>query len=554
MTMQPMAPPGHASYKFGGTPARATAPEILTARPDPPPWALYTAAGDAYPVISVDRFGNLYVYGVPVSAGSSGTPDWVNVLDFGATPGSTPVDSTAAFQAAFASGLPVYAPAGQYWFAGSLQWVENLIFFGDSAGTFPGDPEPDDTPGTTILTRMADANVDLIQIPDGTNYGRMVDIAIDGNKTQNTAGYGINIKDGAAGQETQIMFLRCYIHDNPYSNIYLGNNRRGSKLLFSQWQQSATGDGITVAGSDNHIRGNNIGSNGRAGIALGTTTTQNWAGAVSGGGSSDVSHVIGNDIFLNDVGIALAEGCVSALVINNGIDRNNLQGITVYDGDTNAILGNTLHSNSQAETETYAHIDLYSNVTQVAIDGNVFAPLDGGYTNLPNYGVNVETGAAIGCILGNIGVIDATSTSGGIISPQTDSSPPWTTLSRTGAVIQGNSGGDILRLLHAGGAIAMKITQNGSIIYPGSFQLDTQTIPPVAVSGAGVVYVDADGNLNYFNPTGDGGLATILGPYFYLPELAAPATPAAGGIMYVDATGHLHYLGPSGTDTVLAGP
>ena len=59
---RPMAPPGHASYKFGGTPAPAAAP-ALTPVADPPPWALYTAAGDAYPVVSVDDAGNFYVYG-----------------------------------------------------------------------------------------------------------------------------------------------------------------------------------------------------------------------------------------------------------------------------------------------------------------------------------------------------------------------------------------------------------------------------------------------------------------------------------------------------------
>ena len=127
------------------------------------------------------------------------------------------------------------------------------------------------------------------------------------------------------------------------------------------------------------------------------TADETWA--------SDVTVISNCDIFINGTGIAVAEYAVQAIVVANGIDRNNNQGITVYDGDTHQIMGNCLHTNSQAETETYAHIDVGANVSQVGIANNTFGPLDGGYTNLPDYCVNVESGAATGCILGNIGVV-----------------------------------------------------------------------------------------------------------------------------------------------------
>ena len=85
-----------------------------------------------------------------------------------------------------------------------------------------------------------------------------------------------------AGAESQVIIQRCYVHDNPDSNIYLGSGRRANKVLDCVCNYSLTSDGITVAGSDNTIQRNICGSNARAGICLGTTGTQHWA-AVSGG-------------------------------------------------------------------------------------------------------------------------------------------------------------------------------------------------------------------------------------------------------------------------------
>ena len=54
----------------------------------------------------------------------------------------------------------------------------------------------------------------------------------------------MNILDGASGQETQIIIERCFFHDNPYSNLYLGHNRRANKVMSSTFNYSGTGDGI----------------------------------------------------------------------------------------------------------------------------------------------------------------------------------------------------------------------------------------------------------------------------------------------------------------------
>jgi hypothetical protein len=85
--VRPAPAPGHATYRFGGQPAPRLG-QLLQAK-DPPPWALYTAAGDPYPVVSVDQYGNFYVYGNQVgpfapgglapSGDPTGTTDTENI-------------------------------------------------------------------------------------------------------------------------------------------------------------------------------------------------------------------------------------------------------------------------------------------------------------------------------------------------------------------------------------------------------------------------------------------------------------------------------------------
>ena len=270
--------------------------------------------------------------------------------------------------AAATYGAAVFIPGGVEFRVSQLTWVAGTVLQGVYSGTFPGE---DAITTASLLVRLEDTNEDLIVVPDTINYGGIFDIAIDGNKDQNSSGIGINIQDGADGQECQIRVERCYIHDNPGTNLYLGNNRRATHVTNSIFNQSGAGHGILVAGSDNKITNCIAGSNYLGGITLGTGATQNW---IAGAGAppadetwaSDVTVVTDCDIFLNEVGVAIAEYAVQAMIIGNGIDRNSYQGITVYDCDTHQIMGNCLHTNGQAENNTYAHIDVGANVSQAA--------------------------------------------------------------------------------------------------------------------------------------------------------------------------------------------
>jgi Periplasmic copper-binding protein (NosD) len=334
-------------------------------------------------------------------------------------------DSTAAIQAcmnaAAAAGQAVFIPGGVQFRISQLTWNAGQVIQGVYSGTYPGNNA---ITTASVLTRLASTNLDMITVPDTINYGAIRDLALDGNKNNNSAGCGFKIADGAAASESQIFVERCYVHDNPDSNIYLGHFRRCNKVIFCVCNFSGAGDGVTDTGSDNLIQNCVCGSNFRAGINLGTSATQNWAAFGSNQGSN-VAHVTDNDVYGNQVGIAIASFAANAMVRGNGIDRNTKQGITVYDGTSNCIEGNSLHSNGTLTNNTYAHIDVAAGVTGVNIAHNNVGPLDAGVTNVASWVVNVAAGTPAGAITGNIGVFDATDVVGGLINlPAKRLNPP----------------------------------------------------------------------------------------------------------------------------------
>jgi parallel beta-helix repeat protein len=391
-------------------------------------------------------------------------------------------NSTAAIQAcmnaAAAAGLPVLIPGGVQFRVSQLTWNAGQVLQGVYSGTYPGN---NSITTASVLARLASTNLDLISIPDGVNYGAIRDLAIDGNKNNNTSGRGVALLDGASGQESQIFIERCYIHDNPGSNLYLGFQRRANKVLSSVFNYSGTGDGITTCGSDNLIRNNIAGSNGRGGIVCGTGITQNWA-AGSPSNPAAVEHIIDNDIYGNVVGIALASSTSDCMVMGNGIDRNTRQGITVYDGDSNVIECNSLHSNGTLTNNTYAHIDVGSAVTAVGIHGNNFGPLDAGVTNVASFCVNYG-GSTGGIIAGNIGITDATTSVGGLINSASNT-PSFVMASKAGAIIQG-SGNDVADFRNSSGTLLTKITQGGSFVHSGGGAQFSSYVEPGNGSTAG---------------------------------------------------------------------
>jgi len=384
-------------------------------------------------------------------------PSAISVFTFGAK-GDNKTDDTKAIQAAidegYKTGAVVFFPDASYRVS-QLVLRQGSVLQGVSSGTYPDNAT---IAGSSVLVRIANSNKHVLLAPDGANYCRIRDLAIDGNKNNNSKGCGLYIADGAKGQEAQIFVDRCYFHTNPESNVYLGRNRRANTVQNSVLNYSLTGDGITVAGSDNTIAGNIIGSNARAGICLGTTATQNW-GASSPANSAAIAHVNDNDIYNNLVGIAVANGSSGCMISGNGIDRNKYQGITVYSGASNSLVTNSLHSNGTAKNNTYAHIDVGPGVIEVCISNNNFTPQDSDVTNKASYCVYIAPGATR--VIGDIGCTDPT-TSIAKTNAQAGAVPGMA-LSLVGAVIQG-AGSDILALKNKAGKVVYRVTESGSVV------------------------------------------------------------------------------------------
>ena len=384
-------------------------------------------------------------------------PSAINVLSFGAK-GDNKTDDTKAIQAAIdegnKTGAVVFFPDAVYRVS-QLVLRKGSVLQGVSSGTYP---DNETIAGSSVLARIANTNKHLLLAPDGANYGRIRDLAIDGNKNNNSKGCGLYVADGAKGQESQIFVDRCYFHTNPESNVYLGRNRRANTVQNSVFNYSLTGDGITVAGSDNTIAGNIIGSNARAGICLGTTATQNW-GASSPANSAAIAHVTNNDIYNNLVGIAVANGSSGCMIAGNGIDRNKKQGITVYSGASNALVTNSLHSNGTSKHNGYAHIDVGSGVVEVCISNNNFTPQDSDVSNKASYCVYIAPGATR--VIGDVGCTDPTASVARTNAQA--GAVPGTTLSLVGAVVQG-VGSDIFVLKNKAGKVVWKISDGGTVV------------------------------------------------------------------------------------------
>ena len=237
-----------------------------------------------------------------------------------------------------------------------------------------------------------------------------------------------------------------------------------------------------------------------------------------------MTTVFGCDIFLNDVGVSISQYAVQAVVIGNGIDRNSYEGITVYDGDTHQIMGNCLHTNGQAATNTYGHIDVASGVTQVGIASNTFGPLDGGYSNLPSYCVVTHANPSIGAI----------SATSGSWTPGPLRGPDYSCRQRVPAAggsredgrhHPGQPGEDVLRLVRSGGSVVFKMTQGGVAVWSSPFQMTPQASPE-PVSGEGVLYVSStDNGPHYIAPSGAGGadVSLVSGAFLCSPTQYAPS-------------------------------
>jgi hypothetical protein len=139
-------------------------------------------ASTSVPTCTIPVGARMHLYPVTGLAGSGGggagqvfTPDWANVRSYGADfTGAT--DSTAAFTAAYDSGLPVYIPKGTYKIAGNLAFAPPVTIIGD---------------GISLVTLDFTGTGDCLRINTAT--------ALAGFETVSLTGFTIDGTSAAAG-------------------------------------------------------------------------------------------------------------------------------------------------------------------------------------------------------------------------------------------------------------------------------------------------------------------------------------------------------------------
>ncbi len=214
----------------------------------------------------------------------------------------------------------------------------------------------------------------------------------------------------ASGQESQIIVERCYFHTNPDSNVYLGRNRRANSVQNSVFNYSLKGDGITaIAGSDNtRIAYNIIGSNARVPRSSPSAPPPRRTGPHHRRTSPRTSPTSPTTTSTATQSASRSPGRLVGL--HDRGQRHRPQQVPGHHRllrpPQNALVTNTFHSNGTAKDDTYAHIDVGQNVTQVCISNNNFSPLDSDVTNVASFCMYVAPGATR--VIGDIGAADPT--------------------------------------------------------------------------------------------------------------------------------------------------
>jgi Pectate lyase superfamily protein len=325
------------------------------------------------------------------------TSGYVSVLEFGADPtGST--ESTQAFndamQYAYTNKLKVKVPRGVY-LVKRLTPPKYTVLEGEGGGS----QHPQQWDKVTVLKLMDGTNDHMFYGGDGEEYVTLRDLHLIGNKgAQTTAGCGVYLVDAAA-QEAQWRLERVVIRDFKGDGVYLGNNRRATRIIDCNIYGN-DGYGVRITGTDNIITTSLIHNNALDGIAI----------------NSAVNKVISCEVFRNQAGINLMSSCQHTSVIGCGIDKNQRQGVLI-DGFNNMIISNTIRSNGIETDNTYSHIEVKRS--RNAIIGNVFAHEDTVSSNMAKYCIGIIGSLTDIYVFGNMpDLIVGSSRSGFINKPE----------------------------------------------------------------------------------------------------------------------------------------
>lgn len=295
-------------------------------------------------------------------------------------------DSTAGLQAAFNNvTAPVYIPPGDYSTTG-LTIPANATILGFNSQSYG----PAQTTGQrSRIFLAAGSTKPLISTDDTTVVAtniRLRDLWLDGN----FVGPDCLVFGNLSSNTDRFSYVeRCYITNGGTESgaagisgeaAYIGTNVSTVKLFqcVIKWQSTTSltsGEGIRVSGNniniDSCLVGSFQGSSNPSGIDLGS----GWD-----------SRVVNCDVFDCSRGITVAG--FGQVVSDCGLDHHIQMAILCYSGYS-TISNNHFHSNSQGGSGGSPDIDVANNNTiGLVVEGNNFAPLDGGITNLVSYAVS----------------------------------------------------------------------------------------------------------------------------------------------------------------------
>jgi hypothetical protein len=328
---------------------------------------------------------------LPVSSvgAVNGTTDWYNVRQYGAT-GSGSTDDTAAIQNAInaaGAGGTVYFPAGTYLVSATLTGYSGATYIGDG--------------WQSLIKQKNGANLSAVFSWPSTAspaYSNcyMVDLMIDGNRTNNTGAttYGI------------------YAYALQYSNF---RHVRVQNVNGDGWRFDGTTGGFSYQSNTVHLE--NCWSYGNANNGLVTTSYTadihlhggdygfNGASAVTlQGGSSSIRSAV---LWGTTSGPGLIIGAPSIQVTGCNIEGNNQQGVVINQyGSYSLITGCKVYDNSVAGSGSYDGVYINgvsgTNTTAVFVLNNAIYPnLNSGGTT-QRYAVYLGTYHQNCQVIGNV--------------------------------------------------------------------------------------------------------------------------------------------------------
>ena len=245
----------------------------------------------------------------------------------------------------------------------------------------------------TKLFLVNGANCSVIQVGNGSKALEGVtvrDLQIDGNKANQTAGYGIYFYGGSGAKITESTIKNCRVKNCHSNGIYLNysnNNIITGNISLNNW-----GGVNLLYANNNTITGNQANSNSYDGFYLLYANN---------------NTITGNQANSNTIGIGLAFANNNTIT-GNQANSNRNYGISLSSSNNNTIIGN--QANSNIPYGMFLYTSDYNTIVGNRCQGNIHYGIDIANSNCHNnyIGKNYLTGngtaaysdAGTGTILG----------------------------------------------------------------------------------------------------------------------------------------------------------